>query len=225
MVDVAGHGAPPGVYEGSVAEIAIGPNNGGALMRPDAGFHFVNGRLVIEVGVAAAMTAYSDRIWPEIVVTTAEAPTGTRPTGGTRPGSSGASRLSRAVYPRLVSPSVEPTTPRRSRRGWMRVPPQGRPFAEGGAPTTAARDSAWRRCAATQSDELCRDRFRLVLEKDALSLFVNGVRYMEHRGLPAASHLPRELVDSTVYVYFASWAYLVEPTVARFHWGRVAINP
>jgi len=26
-------------------------------------------------------------------------------------------------------------------------------------------------------------------------------------------------------VYFASWAYLVEPTVARVHWGRIAINP
>jgi hypothetical protein len=30
---------------------------------------------------------------------------------------------------------------------------------------------------------------------------------------------------SPVYVYFASWGYLVDPTVARFHWGRIAINP
>ena len=101
----------------------------------------------------------------------------------------------------------------------------GATFAEGGAPTTPARDSAWRRCAPTQADELCRDRFRLVLEKDAVTLFVNGIRYMEHRGLPEGSRLPRTLTTSTVYVYFASWVYMVQPTVARFHWGRIAINP
>lgn len=225
MVDVAGHGTPPGVYEGSVADFAIGPNNGGALMRPDAGYHFVDGRLVIEVDVAAAMTAYGDRMWPEIVVTTAEAPTGHETNGWYAAGIFGGDPVVACGLPadRLAecrTYNAEKITARLDARSAA-----GAAFAEGGAPTTAARDSAWRRCAATQSDELCRDRFRLVLEKDALTLFVNGVRYMEHRGLPAASQLPRELVDSTVYVYFASWAYLVEPTVARFHWGRVAINP
>jgi hypothetical protein len=94
----------------------------------------------------------------------------------------------------------------------------------GGAPTGTL-STAWRRCGATDPDEGCRDRFRLVLERDAVTIFVNGVRYMEHRGLPAARQIPDELLDSTVYVYFASWGYLVEPTVVRFHWGRIAINP
>jgi hypothetical protein len=101
----------------------------------------------------------------------------------------------------------------------------GTAFVEGGAPTTPARDAAWRTCTAAQADELCRDRFRLVLEQDAVTLSVNGVPYMEHRGLPQAARLPDELLRSSVYVYFASWTYLGEPAVVRFHWGRIAINP
>ncbi len=172
MVDVAGRGAPLGVYAGAVDDFAIGPNNGGALMRPDAEFGFEDGRLVVEVDVAAGMNSYGDHAWPEIVVTTANAP-----------------------------------------------------IAEGGAPTTPARGAAWRTCTPSQADELCRDRFRVVLEKDAVALSVNGVRYMEHRGLPEASRLPGELLRSSVYVYFASWTYLGDPAVVRFHWGRIAINP
>ena len=72
---------------------------------------------------------------------------------------------------------------------------------------------------------MCRDRFRVELMRDSVTIFVNGVRYMEHRGLPSAAQLPDDLVRSTVYVYFGSWAYLVAPTVARIHWGRIAINP
>ena len=37
--------------------------------------------------------------------------------------------------------------------------------------------------------------------------------------------LPDALLRSTVYVYFGSWAYLVDATVARIHWGAIAINP
>ncbi|HMG97159.1 MAG TPA: hypothetical protein VK565_12720, partial [Gemmatimonadaceae bacterium] len=94
----------------------------------------------------------------------------------------------------------------------------------GGTPTGALA-TAWSRCGPSDPDDRCRDRFRLVLERDAITIFVNGVLYMEHRGLPAASQLPASLLQSPVYVYFASWAYLVEPTVVRFHWGRIAINP
>jgi len=225
MVDVAGHGAPPGVYEGSAADFATGPNNGGALMRPEAGFQFVDGRLVIEVDVASGMAEYGDRMWPEIVVTTAEAPTAQETNGWYAAGTFGGYPVVACGLPadRLAECRIyddETITARLDATARA-----GARFAEGGAPTTTARDSAWRRCAPTQADELCRDRFRLVLEKDAVTLFVNGVRYMEHRGLPEGSRLPRTLTTSTVYVYFASWVYVVEPTVARFHWGRIAINP
>ena len=225
MVDVAGHGAPLGIYPDSVDDFAIGPNNGGALMRPDATFRFVDGRLVIDIDVAAGIDAYGDHAWPEIVVTTANAPTPYETNGWYAAGIFGgypvvacglpADRLSECrIYDReTITAHLNAASS------------AGAVFAEGGAPTTPARDAAWRRCAAAQADEICRDRFELVLERDAVTLSVNGVRYMEHRGLPAASRLPEELLRSDVYVYFASWTYLGDPAVVRFHWGRIAINP
>jgi hypothetical protein len=224
MVDVAGHGAPLGVYAGAVDDFEIGPNNGGALMRPDAPFRFVDGRLIVEVDVAAGMAAYGDHAWPEIVVTTAEAPTSDETNGWYAAGIFGghpvlacglpADRLSECrVYDRdTITARLSATST------------AGAALAEGGAPTTPARDAAWRMCTPSQADEMCRDRFRLVLEKDAVTLSVNGVPYMEHRGLPQRAKLPDELLESDVYVYFASWTYLGEPAVVRFHWGRIAIN-
>src|SRR5258708_7545206 len=75
MVDVAGSGAPPDEYEGERRDALIGTHWGGALMRPDRTFRFADGRLVVEFDMAAGMLAYHDG-WPEIVVTTAAAPTG-----------------------------------------------------------------------------------------------------------------------------------------------------
>ena len=57
-----------------------------------------------------------------------------------------------------------------------------------------------------------------------VTLSVNGVRYMEHHGLPRRAWLPDELLHSSVYIYFASWTYLGDPAVVRFHWGRIAIS-
>jgi hypothetical protein len=225
MVDVAGHGAPLGIYPDSVDDFVIGPNNGGAFMRPDAAFRFVDGRLVIEVDVAAGMSSYGDHAWPEIVVTTANAPTPYETNGWYAAGVFGgypvvacglpADRLSECrIYDRdTITAHLNAGSS------------AGAAFAEGGAPTTPARDAAWRTCSASQADEFCRDRFRLVLEKDAVTLSVNGVRYMEHRGLPENARLPDELLGSNVYVYFASWTYLGDPAVVRFHWGRISINP
>ena len=225
MVDVAGHGAPLGIYPDSVDDFAIGPNNGGALMRPDATFRFVDGRLVIEVDVAAGMIPYGDHAWPEIVVTTAEAPTPYETNGWYAAGVFGgapvvacglpADRLSECrIYDReTITAHLNANSS------------AGASFVQGGAPNTPARDVAWRTCTATQADEACRDRFRLVLQEDSVSLSVNGVPYMEHRGLPSAARVPEEILRSPVYVYFASWAYLGDPAVVRFHWGRIAINP
>jgi hypothetical protein len=75
MVDLQSVGNPPTEYEGDARDLATGTNFGGAAMRPRAAFT-LRGGLAVEVDVSAAMAAYDDAAWPEIVVTTAAAPTG-----------------------------------------------------------------------------------------------------------------------------------------------------
>lgn len=224
MVDVAGYGQPSGVYEGSAEDFYVGPNNGGGLMRPDASFRFDHGALVIEFDVSAGMSVYGDRVWPEIVVTTAAAPSPHETNGWYAAGLFGGDPTIGCSFPsdRLSECRIydaDKITANLSEHFTA-----GATTTFGGAPTGALA-AVWRQCGPTDPDDLCRDRFRVVLEQDAITIFVNGVRYMEHRGLPEAARLPDELLRSNVYVYFASWGYLVAPTVARVHWGRIAVNP
>jgi hypothetical protein len=225
MVDIAGAGAPMGVYEGSALDFFTGPNNGGALMRPDAGFRFESGRLVVEFEASAGMTEYGDRVWPEIVVSTAPAPTARETNGWYAAGLFGGHSTIGCAFPsdRLSECRVydaDTITANLSAHATG-----GALLAFGGAPTSEAARRAWRQCGATDPDAACRDRFRVVLERDAVTIFVNGLRYMEHRGLPVGAQLPADLLGSPVYVYFASWAYLVQPTIARVHWGALSVNP
>lgn len=225
MVDIAGQGSPAGVYEGSAADFFTGPNNGGALMRPDASFRFADDHLVIEFETSAGMTTYGDRVWPEIVVTTAPAPSGSETNGWYAAGLFRGYPAVGCAFPsdRLSECRIydaDKITANLSARS-----SGGAASMFGGAPTTDALDRAWHLCGPTDPDAVCRDRFRIEFARDAVTIFVNGVRYMEHRGLPLRAQLPDDLLRSSVYVYFASWAYLVDPTVARVHWGRVAVNP
>lgn len=225
MVDIAGNGAPMGVYEGSAADFFTGPNNGGGLMRPDAGFRFEDGRLVVEFEASAGMTAYGDRVWPEIVVTTAPAPAKRETNGWYAAGLFGGSPAIGCAFPSDRLSECRIYDAERITANLNAHSSGGAALAFGGAPATAALERAWRLCGPSDPDAGCRDRFKVIFERDAVTIFVNGTRYMEFRGLPAASQLPAELLSSPVYVYFASWAYLVEPTVARVHWGSIAINP
>jgi hypothetical protein len=225
MVDIEGKGAPMGVYEGSALDFYTGPNNGGALMRPDAGFRFEDGRMVVEFEASAGVTAYGDRVWPEIVVTTAPAPSARETNGWYAAGLFGGHSTIGCAFPSDRLSECRVYDADKITANLNAHASAGATLAFGGAPTTDPLQRAWRLCGPKAPDASCRDRFRLVLERDAVTIFVNGVRYMEHRGLPAAAQLPDELLRSPVYVYFGSWAYLVEPTVARVHWGGIAINP
>ena len=224
MVDVAGYGQPNGVYEGSAEDFFVGPNNGGGLVRPDAGFRFEQGALVIEFDVSAGMVVYGDRAWPEIVVTTASAPSPHETNGWYAAGLFGGDATIGCSFPSDRLSECRIYDREKITANLSEHMSAGAAATFGGAPTGALA-TAWHQCGPMDPDDRCRDRFRMVLERDAVTIFVNGVRYMEHRGLPAAARLPDELLSSTVYVYFASWGYLVEPTVARIHWGRIAINP
>jgi hypothetical protein len=171
------------------------------------------------------MTAYGDRAWPEIVMTTAAAPSARETNGWYAAGLFGGSPAIGCALPSDRLSECRVYDADKITANLNGHASAGAALAFGGAPMTDAMRQAWRLCGPTDPDAACRDRFKIVLERDAVTIFVNGIRYMEHRGLPPASQLPAELLSSPVYVYFASWAYLAQRTVVRVHWGSIAINP
>jgi hypothetical protein len=230
MVDVAGSGNPIGEYAEDLRDLLPAVNWGGALMRPDRTFRFSEGRFVVEFDVAAGMLAYREG-WPEVVLSTAAAPTGIEVDQLHAIGLFGgaASAGCRLYTDRTSNCSAYDATGRHYGDGGRLFElsaerDEQAKFAFGGAPTQSSLAAAWRQCAPTDPDTKCRDRFKVELTRDSVRLSVNGTVYMEHSGLPPERQLPNELLQADLYVYFASWAYLSEPAVQRFHWGRLAIN-
>jgi hypothetical protein len=221
MVDVSG-----------VDEDGQGPwNFGGAVVRPDRGFHFQNGKLVVEVDVAAGIEEYGGSAWPEVIVTTAPAPTAlvddTYAYGIFKGHWTVGCRLQPSRHPICA---LYDDTGRGSGSGGRafeisHFQHEGAAQVYGGGPFTSEQDAAWRVCHGTDPDLHCRDRFRWELSRDTLTLQVNGTKYMEHRGLPSGKQLPDALVNGEVFVYLGSWIYKPEAPVTRFHWDRIAVNP
>ena len=208
----------------------------GVLMRPEPTFRFQDGKLVIEATFAAAIEGYGPNVWGEMIVTNASEPTAT----------SNGELYAYTMFPddwafgcrlqagRVPVCAVFDDSGRGSGDGGRTMEisffqHEGAAEVFGGEPGPAgsARDLAWRTCGAQQPDIACRDTFRLELERDAVTLFVNGVRYMAHTGLPEGKGLPDALVSGDVHVYFASWSWRMGEVAdgARFHWDRLAVNP
>lgn len=231
MVDVAGRGDPPTEYEGDPRDLATGSHYGGGMVRPERSFRFSDGKLVIEFDVAAGMLAYNDG-WPEVVVTTAAAPTGreTDPLHAIGVFGGAPSVGCRLYTDRTANCSAFDATGRTIADGGrvFELSAQdsgGAAVTFGGAPKNAALAAAWRLCAPEDPDTRCRDRFRIELSADTIRVYANDVLYMEHQGLPPGHRIPDALLNGDVYVYFASWVYLGQAETLRFHWGRIAINP
>ena len=206
----------------------------GAMMRPAKRFKFEDGQLVIEVDAAAGIQPYGQQVWPEIDITTAPRPLGQRRDGlyayDSFPGH--ATLGCRLESDRTPVCALFDTTERGATNG-------GRVFeisffqhedvdyVYGGEPGPAGgeRDRAWNVCQSEDPDIKCRDSFRWEISKDRLAIYVNGVKYMEHKGLPADKQLPDELLNGEVFVYFSSWGHPTTAQTAHFHWDRVAVNP
>jgi hypothetical protein len=206
-------------------------NFGGAAVRPDRSFRFQDGKLVVEADVAAGIDEYGGSAWPEIVVTTAPAPTGivdeTYAYGMFKGNWTVGCRLQSSRQPICA---MYDDTGRSAGAGGRRFElsffqHEGAAQVFGGGPFSPEADKVWRICHQIDPDLNCRDRFRLELSRDTVTLFVNGTKYMEHRGLPADKQLPDALLQGDVYVYFASWIHKPEAPVTRFHWDRLAVNP
>ena len=218
MVDLAPHA------EGQ----EIGGTHGGAMLSPDRSFRFKSGKLVIEADVAVAISAYGAEAWPEIVVTTGSQPTEFRV---------GGSLYAYDLFPghwtlgcrlqtnRFPTAALMDNTQRGTLNGgrvWEMSWFQHVGTEVFGGNQFDGRGHYWRVCGDTDPDSSCRDRFRIELTQTSLTLYVNGVKYFEQKGIPP---LPDELVNGDVYVYFASMMSRHPADTIRYHWDSVTVNP
>jgi hypothetical protein len=222
MVDVSGQDADgPGPW-----------NFGGATMRPDRTFRFVDGKLVVEIDVAAGISEYGGSAWPEVVLTTAANPAASPARDSTYNYDFFPSDYTvgcRLEPRRNVICAVWDDSGRGSGSGGRLAEissfqHEGAAAVFGGGPF-GYQEGAWRLCRDSDPDLECRDRFRLEFTRDTIAVHVNGVKYMEHQGLPAGKQVPEALLNGDVFVYFGSWIYKPDAATVRLHWDRVAINP
>ena len=213
-----------------------GGSNGGVLVRPDRGFRFEEGRLVIEADVAAGLPAYSDSASVEIDVSTASAPTGRVVDQQYGYGLFGGQwtfgcrfQADRQVTCSLFNASGAPGDPavfgNEQGRVWQMLPFQHVGTTNVGGDSSGENGDAFRACAPGQIDLLCRDRFCLELAKDSVRILVNGQLYFEQSGIAPKYQLPDELLNDDIYTYFTSWVNRPLKPAYRFHWDRLAVNP
>jgi hypothetical protein len=201
---------------------------GGVAMRPDRSFRFVDGRLVVEADAAVGIEGY-DGAWPELVVTTAPAPTqfidSLYALGQFKGHWTLGCRLNpdRSTICALYDDTDNSHASRRFEVA-SHVSEGAQIYGGNPYPLGSDRDRAFRVCLGTDPDTNCRDRFRLELTRTGLVVYVNGVRYFEASDLPPDKQLGA-LLGADVYVYFASWIYRPNADTVRFHWGHLAVNP
>ena len=208
-----------------------GPGKGAAWMRPNRSFAAENGTLVVETEVAPSIATYNTStlgdFWPEIVVTSAPAPTFSRPdalylydefannwTFGCR--------LQRDGSPICAlfnnSAGGAGSGGRVWEASWFQC--AGSISCSGGA--TWAAPGAWKTCSNSDDpDAICRNKFRLELTNDSFTLYVNGQRYFQQKGLPSLNNL----LAQPLYVYNGSVVYQFGSGVLRAHWDHLAVNP
>lgn len=244
MIDIAGFGPDGfgnchGSGDGANPNPAGCYNFGNTVMRPNRSFTFQpDGHLIVEADVAAGQVDYAGNAWPEIVVTQAD-----RPTGIVDSLYAYGDFANNWTFGCRLQPSRVPicalydNTGRTVAQGgrvdeisfWQG---QGAQSVFGGEPgISTALDNAWRVCQHDEPDLYCRDRFRMDLTKDSVTLYVNAVKYFEVTGLPPEKQLPDAFIKSPVYVYDASTIFkpyvdsIGNYPVTRFHWNHFAVNP
>jgi hypothetical protein len=222
-------------------------NNGGAAISPAQSFRFQNGKLVIEGDVAAGIPGYFDSggdiVWPEIMWSTAPAPTGHVVDGLYLYGQFGGAWASgcRLNGERNMICSLESSATLSSTTNdtfpCFSVDPS-RVFEisgfeqcgsthYGGAVDFGAPKTAFRACLNNQMDMFCRDRFRLEWTQSGFTAYVNGILFFQDSGWPGYAQIPTSIVNGStpIYAYFGEWGDFSDSNVYRFHWGRIAVNP
>ena len=243
MIDIAGFG-PDGFGNCSGRGEPTNPNPGGCynvgntVIRPNRSFAFQpDGHLVVEADVAAAQVDYAGNAWPEIEVSMADHPTGITDGSYAYGDFAGYYTFGCRLQPsRVPICAFFDNTGRPVGEGgrifetsfWQHADAQS---IYGGEPGTPDRDAAWRVCQHDEPDPFCRDRFRLDLTKDSVTLYVNAVKYFEVSGLPPKNQFPDQFMKGPLYVYNSSTIYRPYQDsigfypATRFHWNHFAVNP
>ncbi len=221
---------------------------GGSSLSPDRSFKFEDGMLVVEGDFAAGIPEYGEQTWGEITISTAAEPTGAiadplyaygqfggewaagcRLTSARRP-------VCAVVAPDQAHMATVPPIPgdefnchRNEDRGEHRLLEVSW-FQECGTTHVGGAESApngdfWRVCESDGPDMACRDRFRLEVRKDGLTLYVNGALYFEDSGWPAAYQIPDSAIAGDWYAYQSNWQHRAGSRAFRYHWDRFAVNP
>ncbi len=220
---------------------STGAFSGGSSMRPDQAFRFEDGKLVVEADVAAAVPEFDPSHWVEITITDAAEPTsivdGLYAYGQFGDDHSIGCRLQPSSVPVCaqygsVGSSPSPGCSQNGERileisffQQCGETTGGGEWAKDPTYPDATAADFMRACEPNQTDLYCRDRFRMEVSGDSLSLFVNGFKMFESKDWPEDKQLPSRFLDGDVYVYFSSWSWRSEGELVRFHWDRLAVNP
>lgn len=217
MVDVASH----------EQSIPAGWVRGGALLRPNQSFQFVNDKFVVEAVVAAGIEPYETDAWPEIVISTSSSPydVGSLYAYDLFPeGLTIGCRLQASRFPVCSFKDDDGSIDedRGSTRIWEMSAHQAVGTDNFGGSPFEGRENTWRLCSDTDPDKECRDLFRLELTSTSLALYVNEVKYFEQKNIPL---LDKEFTEGDLYVYFSSMVVSHPAEAIRFHWDDVKVNP
>jgi hypothetical protein len=230
-------------WQTDIVDTSIYNLSGGVLVSPNRAFQFENGRLVLDFeGAPGNWNTGGADVFYEVDVSPAPGPTGqTVDTlygygvfGGVGAIGCRLQRQDEGFGPQGVTVCAQYDN---SGRG----PGDGGRLWEtqgGGNSVIAATNNTpnpsgwWRQCQTNQSDDFCRDRFRLELTKDSLKLYVNGFLARDLEGIYAVNPLTgrdNRVPDSWfgsagVHVFLTSWINTGQHHVERFKWGRIAVN-
>ncbi|HLG12623.1 MAG TPA: hypothetical protein VI876_12770 [Dehalococcoidia bacterium] len=210
---------------------------GGAMMRPNRSFRFEDGKLVIETDVAASIPEYEGEAWTEVDISLAPAPTGRIVDDLYGYGAFGGKwtfgcRLQPNRNPVCALYDDSGRTVFDGGRLWEISFFQQVGDTFGGGPWGDLGEY-WRECDTNQMDLFCRDRFRLELEPNRFSLYVNGRLFFQQTvaageiidGLPRGRMFPDAMLNGDLFVYMTDFQVRPSAPVYRFHWGRLAVNP
>jgi hypothetical protein len=209
-------------HNGWGTDVCCAGDYGGTMVRPDRSFQSVGGTFAVEADVATpdSYGTPGASAWPELAVSTEDHPTDQDNVYA------GYGNFGRGYTVGCdLMPSRSPICYlfQGKDKVWTAgSTAQDAATVTGGGPWNGL-EKAWRTCPASADIDTCLNRFRLELTSTRLTLFVNGVMYMQAT-FRSGMQLPPALFAGPLYAYCDSFVYRPS-SVVLFRWKYVSINP